>query len=30
MITKLTVFKEVHSSWDANDKRKAARQGGGG
>ena len=23
MITKLTVFKEVHNSWDANDKRKA-------
>jgi len=23
MITKLTVFKEVHNSWTANDKRKA-------
>jgi hypothetical protein len=23
MITKLTVFKEVHNSWEANEKRKA-------
>ena len=23
MITKLTVFKEVHNSWDANERRKA-------
>ncbi len=23
MVTKLTVFKEVHNAWDANDKRKA-------
>ena len=23
MITKLTIFKEVHNSWDANEKRKA-------
>ena len=23
MIAKLTVFKEVHNSWDANEKRKA-------
>jgi hypothetical protein len=23
VITKLTVFKEVHNSWEANDKRKA-------
>jgi hypothetical protein len=23
MITKLTVFKEVYNSWDANEKRKA-------
>ena len=28
MITKLTVFKEVHNSWDANDKRKAGEAWG--